>query len=95
MLGFAVHPGEVLTDELEALEMSASEFARQIGVPTNRITQILAGKRSISADTALRLSHWFGTSAEMWLGLQNAYDLFHANQAANEEISRLPTRVAS
>jgi addiction module HigA family antidote len=72
MLGFAVHPGEILAEELEALELSASEFARQIGVPTNRVSQIIAGKRSLSADTALRLSHWFGTSAEMWMGLQSA-----------------------
>lgn len=94
MLGFAVHPGEILAEELEALELSASEFARQIGVPTNRVSQIIAGKRSLSADTALRLSHWFGTSAEMWMGLQSAYDLLKAKQSAAEEISKLPTRVA-
>lgn len=94
MLGFSVHPGEVLKDELEELHVSASEFARQIGVPANRVTQILNGKRSISADTALRLSHWFGTTPEMWLGLQNAYDLFEAKKASSDAISKLPTRVA-
>lgn len=93
-LGFAVHPGEILSEELEALGMSAAELARQIGVPPNRISQILAGKRAITADTALRLAHWFGTSAQLWIGLQNAYDLFLAEQAAAEEIAKLPTRAA-
>lgn len=93
-LGFAVHPGEILSDELEELGLSAAELARQLDVPPNRISQILAGKRAITADTALRLAHWFGTSAQLWIGLQNAYDLFLAEQAAADEIAKLPTRAA-
>jgi antitoxin HigA-1 len=63
----AIHPGEHLAEELEALGMSAAELARNIQVPTNRITQILNGTRAVSGDTALRLAHFFGTSAEFWL----------------------------
>ena len=69
-----IHPGEHLAEELEALEMSAAELARKIGVPTNRVTQILHGTRSVAGDTALRLAHFFGTSAQFWLNLQNLYD---------------------
>lgn len=67
----AIHPGEQLAEELRELRMSAAEFARQLDVPTNRITQILHGRRAISGDTALRLAHYFGTSAEFWLNLQS------------------------
>ena len=70
-----IHPGEILTDELTELEISAAELARQIKVPANRISQILSGKRSITADTALRLGRWFGTGPKIWLNLQQAYDL--------------------
>ena len=63
----AIHPGEHLAEELEALGMSAAELARNIQVPTNRITQILNGTRAVSGDTALRLAQFFGTSAEFWL----------------------------
>lgn len=66
----AVHPGEHLAEELEALDMSAAELARKLDVPTNRVTQILHGTRSITGDTALRLAHFFGTSAQFWLNLQ-------------------------
>jgi addiction module HigA family antidote len=76
----AIHPGEHLGEELEALDMSAAELARKLGVPTNRVTQILNGTRSITGDTALRLAHFFGTSAEFWLNLQNLYDLRLAQQ---------------
>jgi len=65
----AIHPGEHLAGELEVLDMSAAELARRINVPTNRITQILNGTRAITGDTALRLSHFFGTSAQFWLNL--------------------------
>ena len=71
----AIHPGEHLAEELEALDMSAAELARKIDVPTNRVTQILNGTRAITGDTALRLAHFFGTSAQFWLNLQNDYDL--------------------
>ena len=70
-----IHPGEILADELTELSISAAELARQIKVPANRISQILSGKRSITADTALRLGRWFGTGPKIWLNLQQAYDL--------------------
>ena len=67
----AIHPGEHLATELRELGMSAAELARQLDVPTNRITQILNGRRAITGDTALRLAHFFGTSAEFWINLQS------------------------
>lgn len=70
-----IHPGEILKDELEALGLSANAFAKELGVPVNRITSIINGKRSITADTALRLSLFFGTTAEFWLNLQTSHDL--------------------
>jgi len=66
----AIHPGEHLAEELKEMGMSAAELSRQLKVPTNRVTQILNGRRSITGDTALRLAHFFGTSAEFWLNLQ-------------------------
>lgn len=69
-----IHPGEHLAEELNELGLSAAAFARQIGVPTNRVTQILNGRRSITGDTALRLAHFFGSSAEFWLNLQSLYE---------------------
>ena len=68
------HPGEHLAEELQALDMSAAELARNISVPTNRVTQIVNGTRSITGDTALRLAHFFGTSPQFWLNLQSHYD---------------------
>jgi addiction module HigA family antidote len=85
-----IHPGEHLAKELEALEMSAAELARNIGVPTNRVTQILNGTRSITGDTALRLAHFFGTSAQFWLNLQNLYDLRLAQKKAGKSVKALP-----
>ena len=87
----AIHPGEHLAEELDALGMSAAQLARNLRVPTNRITQILNGSRSITGDTALRLSHFFGTSAEFWLNLQSIYDLRLAQQEAGSSIKSLPT----
>ena len=87
-----IHPGEHLAEELQELGISAAELARQIGVPTNRVTGILNGQRAVTADTALRLAHWFGTSPEFWLKLQDLYELRRAEQAAGEEIARLPRR---
>lgn len=86
----AIHPGEHLSEELQALDMSAAELARKIGVPTNRITQILNGRRSITGDTALRLGHFFGTSAQFWLNLQSLYELRIAEQRAGKSIKALP-----
>ena len=90
-----IHPGEILREELEILGISATEFARQLNVPTNRITGILNEKRAVTADTALRLGHWFGTSAEMWLNLQKLYELRLAEKESGAEIRRLPKRRAA
>ena len=70
-----VHPGEVLKDELSEIGMSANAFAQALHVPTNRVTAILKGTRSVTADTALRISQFFGTTPEFWLNLQTSYDL--------------------
>jgi antitoxin HigA-1 len=87
----AIHPGEHLVEELEALDMSAAELARKIRVPTNRVTQILHGARAITGDTALRLGHFFGTSAQFWLNLQSLYELHLAEERAGKSIKGLPT----
>src|SRR6202521_4934510 len=87
----AIHPGEHLAEELEALKMCAAELARRLRVPTNRITEILNGQRSITGDTALRLGHFFGTSAEFWLSLQSLYELRLAERKAGKAIRILPT----
>lgn len=86
----AIHPGEHLAEQLEELRMSAAELARQIRVPTNRVTQILKGERAITGDTALRLGHFFGTSAEFWLNLQKMYELRVAERQAGAAIRTLP-----
>jgi addiction module HigA family antidote len=77
----AIHPGEHLAEELKEPRTSAAEVARKLDVPTNRITGILNGQRAITGDTALRLAHFFGTSAEFWLNLQSLYDLRLAQQS--------------
>jgi addiction module HigA family antidote len=87
----AIHPGEHLAEQLEALEMSAAKLARNLKVPTNRITEILNGRRSITGDTALRLGHFFGTSPEFWLNLQKIYELRLAEDKSGEMIKGLPT----
>ncbi len=71
--------------------MSAAELARQLDVPTNRVTQILNGQRAITGDTALRLAHFFGTTAEFWLNLQSLYEIRLAEQANGKSIKSLPT----
>jgi addiction module HigA family antidote len=91
MLQLAIHPGEHLAEELKELNMSAASLARQLQVPTNRITQIVNGRRDITADTALRLAHFFGTSAEFWINLQSLYDLRIAQQEVGKIIRALPT----
>lgn len=70
-----IHPGEILREEIETISFSASAFADKLHVPANRITAILNGQRSITADTAIRLAQFFGTSPEFWLNLQKDYDL--------------------
>jgi len=86
-----IHPGEPIADELKELHMSAAELSRQLKVPTNRITGILNGQRAITADTALRLAHFFGTSAQFWLNLQALYELRLAERKAGKAIKALPT----
>ncbi|MGP2492927.1 HigA family addiction module antitoxin [Mesorhizobium sp. PUT5] len=88
----AVHPGEVLKDELDELDVTPTEFARQIDVPPNRVSQIIAGKRAVTGDTALRFGHWFGTEPQFWLNLQSAYEIRIAEEKAGREIARLPIR---
>jgi addiction module HigA family antidote len=90
-----IHPGEILSEELDVLGISAAELARQLNVPANRITGILHGRRAISADTALRLGHWFGTSADFWLNLQKLYELRLAENEKGAEIRKLPKRKAA
>ncbi len=90
MARHAIHPGEHLAEELAALDMSAAELARKIAVPTNRITQILHGTRAITGDTALRLGHFFGTSAQFWLNLQSIYELRVAEKKAGHAVKLLP-----
>ena len=87
----AIHPGEHLAEQLVALGISAAELARRLAVPTNRITGILNGQRAVTGDSALRLAHYFGTSAEFWLNLQKLYELRLAEKKAGAVIRRLPT----
>ena len=87
-----IHPGEFLGDELEELGVSAAELARIIHVPANRISQIIAGKRNITADTALRLGRYFGTGPRIWLNLQQAYELDLARREVGPEIESIPRR---
>lgn len=90
-----IHPGEILAEELAELHMSASELAKNIHVPPNRISQILAGKRSITAETALRLGKWFGTGPHIWLNLQQTYDLDLIQQDLKPTLDEIKTRVAA
>ena len=87
----AIHPGEHIADELEFLGMSASELAKELGIPTNRITEIVRGRRGITADTALRLGQWFGTSPEFWMNLQKTYELRLAEAEHGEKIRQTVT----
>ncbi|MBF0309832.1 MAG: HigA family addiction module antidote protein [Magnetococcales bacterium] len=90
-----IHPGEILQGELEELSLSANAPARNLDLPTNRITEILHGKRGITADTALRLARYFGTSARFWLNLQISYDLTTVEQNHGKEIAeKVSTRAA-
>lgn len=86
----AIHPGEHLAEELAELGMSAAELARRLDVPTNHITEILNGRRAITGDTALRLGHFFGTTAEFWLNLQSLYEIRVAQRKAGGSIKALP-----
>ena len=95
MLKRAVHPGVILKDELAELGVAPTTFARQIDVPPNRISQIIAGKRSITGDTALRFGHWFGGDPQFWLNLQTQFDLAVAERLAEAAVRELPTAARS
>ncbi|MGI8486422.1 MAG: HigA family addiction module antitoxin [Thermomicrobiales bacterium] len=87
-----VHPGVTLKEDvMEELDLNASEVGRILGIPANRISEITRGRRSITADTALRLAEWLGTSAEFWLRLQEKYDLELTRMERGEEIKRQVT----
>ena len=87
-----IHPGEILADELEEIGLSAKKLADVIEVPPNRLYQVLAGKRNVTADTALRLAQYFGMSADFWMNLQSAYELDMARQQSGKAIQRIPRR---
>jgi len=87
-----IHPGEILADQLEEIGISAAELARTLAVSANRISQIIAQKRSISADTALRLARYFGTTADLWMNLQKTYELDLVRQQAGKAIRNIPQR---
>jgi addiction module HigA family antidote len=90
-----IHPGEHLAEELRELGITAAELSRQLEVPVNRITGIIHGQRGITADTALRLGHWFGTSPQFWMNLQQLYELRLAEDEIGAEIAALPRRVGN
>ena len=94
MLKRAAHPGVILKDELAELGVTPTAFARQIDVPPNRVSQIIAGKRSITGDTALRFGHWFGVEPQFWLNLQMQFDLAAAERLVGAAILELPTAAA-
>src|ERR1051326_6672687 len=81
---YPVHPGEILADELAELNTSPTELARELHVPANRISQLVAGKRAMPADTALRLERWLGVSAAFWMNLQKRYELDLAREKSDE-----------
>ena len=91
-----VHPGEILGEELGELDMSSNALAKELGVPTNRITAILGGRRGITADTALRLSRYFGTTPQLWLNLQKTFELRVAEiESGNDIVERVQPREAA
>ena len=80
-----VHPGEILREELETLSMSANALGKELDTPSNRITAILRGQRGVTADLALRLAHYFGTTPQVWLNLQRTYELRRVEIEASQE----------
>ncbi len=91
---YPIHPGAILADELAELQMSPAELARELHVPSNRLYQLIAGKRAMTADTALRLEQWLGVEAAFWMNLQKSYELDLATEQIGEEIKRLIRRRA-
>ena len=91
----AIHPGEILEEELKFRSISPADAARALGVPANRVSQILSGKRAITADTALRLGYWIGTGPEFWLNLQRQFELRVAESESGDEIRNSVVPLAS
>ena len=91
----AVHPGEVLEEEIAERGIAPTAFAREIDVPPNRVSQIIAGKRSVTGDTALRFGHWFGVDPQFWLNLQSQFDLAVAERKVGMAVRELPTAYES
>jgi addiction module HigA family antidote len=91
---YPIHPGEVLAGELEELGMTPAELARELHVPSNRLYQLIAGKRAMTADTALRLEQWLGVEAAFWMNLQKSYELDVAAEQIGDEIKRTIQRRA-
>lgn len=87
-----IHPGEILADELAEIGISAAELSRQLRVPENRVGELIRGKRSITADTALRLGKWFGNSPSFWMNLQKSYELRKAEAEIGDELASISTR---
>ncbi|MBF0136437.1 MAG: HigA family addiction module antitoxin [Magnetococcus sp. DMHC-1] len=85
---YPIHPGKILADELAEIGVTSAELARHIHVPSNRIYQLIAGKRAMTADTALRLEQWLGVEAAFWMNLQKSYELDLASEQFGEEIKR-------
>lgn len=94
MLKRAVHPGEVLLDELQEAGVTPAEFAAQVELPVRAVDEIIGGLRPVDADAALRLGHWFGTNPQFWMNLQSHYDLLVAERETGRRISGLPVRAA-
>lgn len=90
-----IHPGQILADELEEIGITAKKLADVLEVPANRLYQLLAGKRNVTADTALRLSQYFGMSADFWMNLQSVYELDLARQQVGKAIQRIPQQRAT
>ena len=88
---YPIHPGQILGDELAEMEMTPAELARQLHVPSNRLYQLIVGKRAMTADTALRLKQWLGVEAAFWMNLQKRYELDLAEEQIGEEIKRTVT----
>jgi antitoxin HigA-1 len=85
-----IHPGEVLLEEfLKPLEITAYKLAKDVGIPQTRVSEILKGRRRITADTALRLSYYFGTTPKFWLGLQDDYDLEEEEELKKDELQNI------
>ena len=90
-----IHPGEILKDELAEIGISGAELARQLKVPENRMSEVMRGRRNITADTALRLGRWFGNSALFWMNLQKSYELRKARQEISNDIDQIQPRGAA